>query len=726
MRKILFLLFFAACKFIFAQAKLTLENIWLKPKYNSKMEFNMVPMKNPELYSKQEDSDTVQCIVSCEFKNGQNKDTLFNNQKVLFKGKAISFTGYSLSDDESKILLTTNLKSVYRHSFQADYFIYDRNSKRLIPLDEQRKQMYADFSPDGNYIAYVSNRNLYVFDILGEKTIQVTNDGEDRKIINGAVDWVYEEEFSMNKGFFWNNNGSKIVYYRFNESNVPEFGFDEFNSQLYPQNYKYKYPKAGEPNSLVEVFCFDIASQLKTKIKSTTSENHYTPRIGWTKNNSKGYYFSMNRLQNDFRFYLFDAEKGDTTLLFSEKNETYIDVDFNPNFTMDGEGFFFLSERSGFNHIYFFDYKTQKSNAITTGNFEVFQIKSIDEKLRQIIYLSNEGNELQKHIYSISFDGKKKIKLNNMDGYCDVMLNSNNSLGVFTCSNANTPLLQEIREINKNISLRILHDNKALKDSLNAIGLAKKEFVKFKISENEYLNGFILKPIDFNPEKKYPVIVHIYGGPGSNTVLDRWGGNDFMWQQFMVKNGFIIVSADNRGTLFRGKKFKDTTYKQLGKLECEDQLAVAKFLRSQTYVDTALIGIQGWSFGGYLSSLCLAKGNGIYTSAIAVAPVTNWKYYDNIYTERFLQTPQLNEKGYEENSPINFVKNIKGKYFLIHGTADDNVHFQNTVEMVRALQKAAIPFDLMIYPDKNHGISGGNTRYDVYKRISQWWFNQKK
>jgi dipeptidyl-peptidase-4 len=711
------------CNRLLAQEKieLNLENIWSKGAFNSKLDLGIRPLNNPSFYSKLKHTESGDYLISYSWNSGKEVDTILNSTKLNVTSGNLKIEDYEFSDDEKYILLTTDREFIYRHSFVASYYIYDVQQKKLEALSNERKQLNPCFSPNNLNMAYVSDRNIYIYNLENKSTVQITNDGKENQIINGSVDWVYEEEFSMHNGLFWNSNGTALAFYKFNETEVPEFEFSNFNAELYGGSTKYKYPKAGEKNSLVEIFVYQLNNKKIERINSQINSDTYYPRVKWTNDPTKITFIQLNRRQNHLQLFLSDISKKETKLLIEEKNETYIDVNEAPYFLEKNNQFLWLSEKNGYQHIYLFDLLGKEISQITSGEFEVIDIKKIDENKSTIYYLANDGNVMQKNIFSISFDGKNKKKYNLVDGYNDIILNDDNSIGLVTSSNSNMPAVQYFLDIKKIQKLRDLNENKTLLNTLNQLNLSPKEFIKIKTENNVELNAFIIKPHNFNPAKKYPLIIHIYGGPGSNTVIDRWGGNDFMWQQLMASKGYVIASIDNRGTMFRGKKFKDLTYKNLGNLERIDQANSAKFLGRLPYVDSTRIGIQGWSFGGYLSSLCITKNPETFKAAVAVAPVTNWKFYDNIYTERFLQTPQENPKGYEDNSPINFADKLTGNYFLIHGMADDNVHFQNAVEMIRALQKSRKKFDLMIYPDKNHGITGGNTRFDVYERITNWW-----
>ena len=538
------------------------------------------------------------------------------------------------------------------------------------------------------------------------------------QIINGATDWVYEEEFGLTKAFFWSPDGKKIAFYKFDEREVKEFSMDIFNAELYPSQYQFKYPKAGEDNSKLSIHIYNFDDEETTTI-SLNKYYEYIPRMNWTKSNDLLYILAMNRYQNELDFILYNTTNSLSEILFSEKDKYYIDIHDNSTFTDDGQSLIWTSEKSGFNHIYLINLKNKKSQQITTGNWEVTKYHGMNQDDNKVFYTSNEEGAINKSLYCINLDGSDKTKLSEDLGTHSSKFSNGMKYYSNTYSTADTPPYISLHN-NTGKKIRVLEDNTDLSTKMEEFDLTKKEFFSFITSENVELNGWMIKPPDFNPNKQYPVLMFVYGGPGSQQVVNSWGWFNYFWHQHIAQKGYIVACVDNRGTGGRGTEFKKMTYLQLGKYETIDQIEANRYLAKLPYVDENRIGIQGWSYGGYMSSLAITKGADVFKTAIAVAPVTNWRYYDNIYTERYMRTPKENASGYDENSPINHVDSLKGNYLLIHGTADDNVHVQNTYEMVSALVKANKQFDLFVYPDKNHGIYGGNTRLHLYRLMTDY------
>jgi dipeptidyl-peptidase-4 len=578
--------------------------------------------------------------------------------------------------------------------------------------------MYATFSPKGDKVAYVFHNNLFIKDLKSKNTTQITFDGEVNKIINGASDWVYEEEFGLVKAFQWSPGGEQLAYYKFDESNVKEFSMDMFKNELYPSQYEFKYPKAGEENSKVSIHLFELRSQ-KTNTITFKKNYEYLPRMGWTKNKDILFVSAMNRHQNELDFILCNTSTNNSRVLFTETDKYYIDIHDNTTFTEDKNHMIWTSEKSGFKHIYYINLENGKWKQITNGDWEVTKFHGMDTEKNRIFYTSNEEGTIHRGLYSIGINRDDKIKLSSKIGTHNSTFSNGMKYYSNTYSTAYTPPYISLHNSNGK-KIRVLEDNAELITTMSEFNLSDKEFFSFKTSEDVQLNGWMIKPSDFDSSKKYPVFMFLYGGPGSQQVLNSWGWFNYFWHQHLAQKGYIVACIDNRGTGGRGAEFKKLTYQQLGKYETLDQIEANKYLANLDYVDKDRIGIQGWSYGGYLSSLAITKGADYFKMAIAVAPVTNWRYYDNIYTERYMRTPQENPEGYDENSPINHVEKLRGKYLLIHGSADDNVHVQNTYEMISGLVKANKQFDLFIYPDKNHGIYGGNTRLHLYKKMTNF------
>lgn len=709
---------------VFAQKKnLTLEQIWSSRELVPDQISGLNPMNDGQHYSTIEFTSKGAEISKYNYKTGSKVQTIVAAGTLKdAAGKPLEFTDYAFSKDETKLILTTGMEQIYRHSYTAAYYIYDSKTGKIAPIDKTVKQQLPEFSPAGDKVVYVQNNNIYIETVENGQSKMITTDGKKNQIINGTTDWVYEEEFGFDKGYYWNIDGTKLAYYKFDESKVKEFTLETYGT-LYPGEYRFKYPKAGEDNSVVSIFIYDTRTGETKKVDMGKETDQYIPRICWTKDPNILAISRMNRLQNKLELLLANAFTGNTNVIYKEESNTYIDIHESADnffyFLDDKKQFVIRSEMDGYSHLYLYDVQGNKVNQITKGNWDVNEFYGVDEKTKTLYYTSSEVSPLQNTVYSIKLDGKNKMKLSTRTGHNVPSFSSNFSYYINTNSSANTPHYITLNDAHGK-EHRVLEDNKELVAKLQNLNLSKKEFFSFKTGDGVELNGWMIKPANFDPGKKYPVLMTVYGGPGRNTVEDTWGYNDFMWHQLLAQKGYIVVSVDNRGTGYRGKQFRHSTYKQLGKLETIDQIEAAKYLGGLGYIDKTRIGMQGWSFGGYLTSLCMTKGADYFKAGIAVAPVTNWRYYDSIYTERFLQTPQLNASGYDDNSPINFVKDLRGKFMLVHGTGDDNVHFQNTMEMVAALVKANKQFDLAVYPDKNHGIYGGNTRLHLFTRMTDF------
>ncbi|HEX7414541.1 MAG TPA: S9 family peptidase [Bacteroidia bacterium] len=702
----------------FAQKKqITVEDIWKNYAFMP-AHFGGFNSMNDGMYYTQLDSNLD--LTKYELKTGKRIETLVKANELIAEGRkdTLKIEDYSFSEDETKLLIKNGYKPIYRHSGTATNYVFDLKTRILKALSDKGKQMFATIAPVGNKVAFVRDNNLFIKDLDNNTETQITTDGEKNKIKNGWADWVYEEEFSKAEAFFWNANGSKIAFIRYDETNVKEFEMPIYKG-LYPEEYRFKYPKAGEDNSIVNVFIYDLASKKTTKVDIGTETNIYIPRIVWTNDNNILSVQRMNRLQNKLELLFADANAGTTKVILTEENDTYIDITDDLTFLKNNKGFIWSSEKDGFNHFYHYDFTGKLINQITKGNWDVMEFKGFDEASKTLYYTSTEISATDRDLYSVSLDGKKKTTLSPAKGTTDAEFSKGFKYYVSWYSDANTPPVYELHSAEGKL-IKVLEDNKKLKETLANYDLTKKELFTFKTSEGVELNGWVMKPTNFDASKKYPVFQFAYGGPGNNECNNQYETFDYPWHQLLCEQGYVVVCADNRGTLGRGKKFKDATYMQLGKLETVDQMEVAKYMGTQSYIDKDRIGFMGWSFGGYLSSLLITKGADYFKANIAVAPVTNWRYYDNIYTERFMRTPQENAKGYDDNSPVNFTKSIKGKYLLIHGTADDNVHFQNSIEMEKALIDNNIPFEFMAYPNKNHGIYGGNTRLHLYTKMLEF------
>jgi len=703
--------------------KLSLTDVWASRTFFPNRIDEIRSMNDGETYTILKDNS----IVQYSYKNGKEVKPILVGKDLLLKGTPanIDIEDYQFSTDESMILLTSGVDMIYRHSFVAEYYVYVIKSKELIPLSENGKQSLAEISPDGKKVSFVRNNNIFLFDLTSRKEKQITKDGEFNKIIYGAPDWVYEEEFSFSKGYFWSPDGSKIAYYRFDESHVKEFTMMSYNGGEYPELYTFKYPKAGEANSFIEIHVYHLANDKHVKMDIGSETDIYIPRIGWTQNSDEMWFQRLNRHQNILKIFVAQANTGQTRMIYTETNKYYIDITDNLTFLKDGKRFLITSERDGYNHIYIYSMEGNMLQQVTKGNWDVFDVASIDQVGEMLYYTSSEKKAINAMLYSISFSGQNRKPMFEKEGTYKAAFSKNSKYFILTYSTANSPQQYAIYDT-KPKKLVDLEENKELVAAMKEYGFVKKEFFSFTTSENVELNGWMMKPEKLEAGKKYPVLMYVYGGPGSQTVKNDWGWYDFIWFQMLVQNDIIVVSVDNRGTGGRGEEFKKCTYLQLGKLETEDQIEAAKYLGGLPYIDKSNIGIFGWSYGGYLSSLCMTKGADVFKAGIAVAPVTNWRYYDNIYTERFMRTPQENPDGYDKNSPVFYAKKLKGPYLIVHGDADDNVHVQNTHEFVNALVSANKQFDMLIYPNKNHGIYGGWTRFHLYTKMSEFIYKHLK
>ena len=721
-RILLVILLFPACLSTKAQKEITLEDIWVKRTFQQKSLYGVNSMNDGIHYSTLEKVEGVQEINQYQYVSGKKTATLLKSTDLKPAGvtSPIKIDSYTFSADESKILIRTNTEHIYRHSTREIAYIYELTSKKITAVAAGKKHRLATFSPDGNKIAYVLDNNLYYTNLSTKEEFQVTTDGKKNEVINGASDWVYEEELVLVKGFEWSPDNEKIAYYRFNEGHVKEFSMAIYDG-LYPTEYKFKYPKAGELNSQVAIYVYDLGS--KQKIPVSIDDFEYIPRIQWTKDPNILSLTTLNRHQNSLLIYFADVNTGQANEVFREEGNSYIEISDNIEFLEDNR-FIWLSERSGFNNLYIADPNSGSMEHLTEGENVVTKYIGFDESKNSVYYMqADDKDPTNRYLYKHEIGSSTFDKLTTQEGFHRVKFSKNLKYYIDFHSTANSPLRITVNDPFTGKEVRVIQENKELIKKTKEYGFENTTFFSFKNRHGDDLNGWMIKPPNFNPQKKYPVLMYVYGGPGSQTVRNAWGGSNAAWYQLLAKKGYIIASIDNRGTGARGNKFRTATYKQLGRLETEDQIDGAKYLGSQGYVDASRIGIWGWSYGGYMTTLCMTKGASVFKTGIAVAPVTNWRYYDSIYTERYMQTPQENAEGYDDNSPINHVDKLTGNYLLVHGTADDNVHFQNTTELIKALIEAGKPFDLAVYPDKNHSIGGGKNRLHLYKKMTAYLEN---
>lgn len=692
----------------------TLEDVWQRYVFTQRGIDGLQSTKDGMHYTSLNQDEKGQALVKSRYSDGQEVATLVSTADLEAAGAKIEFTDYQFSADESKLLLASETEPIFRHSTRSLYHVYDLSTKRITPVGTE-KLRYATFSPTGNQVAYVKGNDLWMTDLETGKSWAITTDGQENAIINGATDWVYEEEFSFDQAFFWSPNGEYIAYYRFDEREVPEFSMDIYGNDLYPQQEQFKYPKAGEPNAKVTAWIYDLKSN-KTWQANLPEGYEYIPRIKWTPANEAVVY-TMNRHQNHLQLHRVNPGNQNVSLWYEEKDAAFIEISDHVVFLENGH-FIWKSDQSGFLHFYDIDSKG-KATQITKGNWEVTDFYGYDAKNKTIYFQANQEGSMYKGVYRVGLNGKGMKALHQEKGTNEAAFSANYSYYILEHSSSLSPLRVGLFNA-KSKMVRELQSNEALRKRIAGYRVVAKEFFTITTDENVELSAWKMMPQNLDEGKKHPVLMFVYGGPGSQQVLDSYNPFDFWYYQTLVEKGYIVVCVDNRGTGGKGRDFQKCTYQELGKIETKDQIAAAKYLATLPYVDGNRIGIWGWSYGGYMSSLCITKGADVFKTAIAVAPVTSWRFYDSIYTERYMRTPQENAMGYDANSPLSHVSKLKGNYLLVHGSGDDNVHVQNTYRMVEALVQANKQFDLFVYPDKNHGIYGGNTRYHLYNMMTNF------
>ena len=719
-RNFLVAFFLVTATSIFAQEKeVSLEEIWSGTFSQERLQ-NLQSLNNGTEYvvlnSDRNSGNTSIDVYS--YKTGEKTKTLVSSADL---SQISNFQNFKFSSDESKILLSTALEPIYRRSSREVFYIYDVKTKELSKLTDEKVQE-ASFSPDGSKIAYVFDNNIYIKDLASEEKVQVTEDGAINSIINGITDWVYEEEFSIVKAFAWNKDGSKIAFLRFDEADVPEFSMDMFGSDLYPTQQVFKYPKAGEKNSEVSLHLYDVASAETEAVELGDYSDFYIPRINWTNRTNILSVQVLNRHQNNLDLIYVDAENNSAEVILNETDKAYVDVTDNLTF-LDDNSFIWTSEKSGYNHIYHYSEKGELIDQVTTGDWEVTNYYGFDPKRKTIFYQSTENGSVNRDVYSIALKGNKKTRLTERTGMNSADFSADFTYFINSFTNTETPTVYTLRDAKSGKVVREILNNQKLLEKEAGYDFSPKELSTISINGND-LNMWMIKPSDFDESKKYPLLLFQYSGPGSQSVSNSYFGTNDYWYQLLADKGYIIACVDGRGTGLKGAEFKKVTYQELGKYEVEDQIAAAKKLGELNYIDSERIGIWGWSYGGFMSTNCILKGNDTFSMAIAVAPVTSWRFYDTVYTERYMRTPQENASGYDENSPLNHAEKLKGDYLLVHGGGDDNVHVQNTMRMVEALVQANKQFDWAIYPDRNHGIYGGNTRLHLYTMMTNFILNK--
>ncbi len=688
--------------------EITLENIWLNyaysPRLGDQIDFQNTSSNYTRLIPDEMGNQKLELF---DIKTGKVIETLFDGSKVE---NNLLVDNYAFSDDDKMVLLGTERERIYRYSTKSNYYTYNIDRNELNVLSNSGKQMYPQFSPDNKKVAFVRDNNLFYKIIKTDQEVQITKDGEFNSIINGHADWVYEEEFFLTRAYEWSKDGSKIMFAQFDESEVKEFSYPRYNG-LYPEIVSFKFPKTGEANSKVILKLYD----LKTHQLSTLDipyKYEYIPRLYSTDN---GFAFLLlNRHQNHLRLIDYNISTKKFSLTYEEKDDRYIDLPIAFEY-LTGQNWIISSERDGYPHLYTIINKNV--NAITSGDFEVTAFYGIDKE-GWVYYQSTEESEVERQVHKINLNSKEKIALTTQSGTHTANFSGDNTFFIDQFSAAGLPYQITVKDTDGKV-VRSIEKNPDLKKSIKPFWTGK-DF--FEIPLGSYsLNAWMMKPKDFDPSNQYPVLMFLYGGPGDQNVQNTWGGTDDIWFQMLTQKGYIVVSVDNRGTGMKGTEFKKMTYMKLGKYEVEDQVKSAKYLGGLPYIDGNRIGIFGWSYGGSLSALSLFEGKGTFKAALSVAPVTNWRYYDTVYTERYMRTPAENTEGYDKYSPIKAVsKWEEGALFLAHGMADDNVHFQNSVELVEAMNLAGKQYDFYMYPNRAHGIGGLANRYHLFTKMTNF------
>lgn len=693
-----------------AQSRITLEDIWQNPL--------------PQQYVYGLHMIDGHRALKGEFRHGQYDllvydvpgwkvtDTLFSTARHADIRYVFD---YRLSPGGRYLLLSVEQHPVYRYSSIDRYVLYDTQSDRIIEFEKDFIQVPA-FSQDDKYVAYVKDNNLYLYNIATGNTRALTTDGSKNGIINGKSDWVYEEEFGLVQAYAFSRNGRYLAYLKFDQSEVPVYTMLEYDDSLYPRPVRIKYPKAGQPNARVGLHIIDLQSGRSEQIPLDHYE--YLPRLQ-AGNSPEGFLVAaMNRLQNDLRIFRIRPHRS-PALLYHETDSTYIDLERTgmPHFLPGGK-FLILSERDGYNHLYLYNQHGRLLRQVTKGPWEITRFYGYDPQTKQVFFQSTKDGEIYRTLYRQKLYRRKPVRISPGTGYSSAQFTKDFRYFIRSYSSAGRPTEYAVASSATGRIIRPIEDNAAMRRWLETHGMVPKKFVCFPSADPHLmLNGWIMYPPAMDSTKKYPVLIYQYNGPGYQTVMDRWGGRNDLYHAMLAQNGIIVVSVDTRGTGGRGKAFRTLTYKRLGGPETEDLHRVGAYLASLPYVDGSRIGIWGWSYGGFMASNAILRAGDVFSTAIAVAPVTDWRFYDTVYTERYMQTPDDNPDGYELNAPLHYADELKGAFLLIHGTADDNVHVQNSYRLAKALQEAGKDFDMMIYPDKNHGIYGGQTRYQLYKRM---------
>ena len=735
MRQISIAILFCLCSLAaFAQGNKPLElKDVVSGAFRSENIYGVIPIPGDGEHYSQMNAERTQ-VIKYSFKTGKAVEVLFDAttaRECPFK----TFDSYSFAPDGSKLLIATETTPIYRRSYTAVHYLYSlkRNLEGKInnvveKLSDGGPQQVPVFSPDGNMVAFVRDNNIYLVKLLyGNSESQVTEDGKRNEVLNGIPDWVYEEEFAFNRALEFSADSKMLAFVRWDESAVSSFSFPVYAGEMphmdayakYPGSYTYKYPKTGEVNSKVSVHTFDIKSKVTRKINVPLDEDGYIPRIRFTQDANKLAIMTLNRHQNRLELYFADPRSTVCKLALRDETDTYIKESTFDNIIFYPNNFSFVSEKSGFNHLYWYNMNGSLQKQVTKGNYEVKEFLGYDAQEGSFYYTSNEESPMRQAVYKIDRKGKK-IKLSAQTGTNSAQFSTNMKYYMNRYTSLNTPTVITLND-NTGKVLTTLLDNKALNEKLAGYAMPQKEFFSFQTSDGTTLNGWMMKPVDFSASRKYPVLMYQYSGPGSQEVRDVY---NVSWETYMASQGYVVVCVDGRGTGGRGAEFEKCTYLNLGVKEARDQVETALYMGRQPYVDKDRIGIWGWSFGGYMTIMSMSEGTPVFKAGVAVAAVTDWNYYDTVYGERFMRTPQENAEGYKASSAFTRADKLHGDLLLVHGTADDNVHYQNCAEYAEHLVQLGKQFDMQIYTNRNHSIFGGNTRMHLYTKLTNF-FNEK-
>ncbi|HCA07130.1 S9 family peptidase [Chryseobacterium sp.] len=704
MKKLLLTLTVAVAFHNVSAQEITLDKIY-SGYYRGKGIAGIASMKNGENYLVIEPTG----IAKYSYKTSQKEGNIVDGK----------FESYEFSDDESKILLLTESQPIYRHSFLGKFDVKDLKSGKTISLNEGKTVQEPRFSPDATKVAFIAENNLFYQDLSSGKITQITNDGKKNSIINGLADWVYEEEFGHARQYEWTKNSDAVVFVKSDESQVPEIYIPIYGKKLYPAEMRYKYPKAGEKNSVVSAQLYRLDTGKTMPLNLSSFKNYYIPNVIQTAKSDEIVLVTSERIQNASDILKVNTKTGAIQKLFTETDDKWIDTDSPTLEFLEDDSFLWASERDGNRHLYWYDKDGKLKKQITKGNWEVTDYYGFNPKSKEIYVQTTEKGSINKVVSKVNIENGKSQLISNAEGNNSANFSKNYSYFIETSSTASKPYTFVLKDGNGKTVKELQNNNDQLQ-KLKADNFSEKEFITIPNDAGDQMNAWIIKPKNFDPNKKYPLFMFQYSGPGSQQVANSWDTGNTLWFNHLVQKGYIVACVDGRGTGYKGTKFKKVTYMNLGKYEIEDQITAAKWFGNQSYIDKSRIGMFGWSFGGYMTSLAMTKGADVFKAGIAVAPVTNWRYYDSVYTERFMRTPQENPDGYDKNSPTEYAKLLKGKFLLIHGTADDNVHFQNSMEFSEALIQNKKQFDFMAYPDKNHGIYGGQTRPQLYQKMTDF------